>query len=68
MATRTTLLMEFDLVDCPGCGGPRAVEVPPCADGHGVDCPDRACAECGTAVIVDPVLVPVSRAVSRRAA
>ncbi|QXJ20556.1 hypothetical protein AGRA3207_001287 [Actinomadura graeca] len=27
-------------------------EQPPCPDGHGGECPERACVECGTAVLV----------------
>ncbi len=45
-------------LDCPTCGQPREAEVPPCADGHRDACPDRACVECGTALVVDPPLVP----------
>ncbi|GGV07688.1 hypothetical protein GCM10010182_28500 [Actinomadura cremea] len=29
-------------------------EQPPCPDGHGPDCPERACVECGAAVLVGP--------------
>ncbi|WP_131746528.1 hypothetical protein [Frankia sp. Cppng1_Ct_nod] len=42
------------LLACPECGDERAFEQPPCQDGHGMDCPDRACVECGTAVFLDP--------------
>jgi hypothetical protein len=41
-------------LDCPTCGEPREAEVPPCPDGHQGGCPDRACVECGTALVVDP--------------
>jgi hypothetical protein len=44
-------------LDCPTCGQRREAEIPPCADGHPNGCPDRACAECGTGMIVDPPLV-----------
>ncbi|MFA1538808.1 hypothetical protein [Actinomadura monticuli] len=35
-------------------------EQPPCLDGHGGQCPERACVECGTAVLVGlpPVTAP----------
>ncbi|WP_165495179.1 hypothetical protein [Actinomadura roseirufa] len=33
-------------------------EQPPCLDGHGEECPERACAECGTAVLVGPTPAP----------
>lgn len=42
---------------CPTCAALRLVEVPPCADGHGADCPDACCVECGTALFLDPVLL-----------
>jgi len=35
---------------CPGCRAERAVEQPPCLDGH-EDCPERACVECGLAIV-----------------
>jgi hypothetical protein len=43
-------------LDCPTCGAPREAEVPPCPDGHQGECPDRACVECGTALVVDPLM------------
>ena len=43
-------------LDCPTCGAPREAETPPCPDGHESGCPDRACVECGTALIVDPLM------------
>ncbi|TDB84119.1 hypothetical protein E1264_25785 [Actinomadura sp. KC216] len=34
-------------------------EQPPCPDGHGEECPERACVECGTAVMVgSPLTAP----------
>jgi hypothetical protein len=41
---------------CPTCAGERLAEAPPCPDGHGGDCPDRACVECGTALLFDAAL------------
>jgi hypothetical protein len=38
---------------CPVCARKQLFEMPECLDGHGADCPDRACAECGTALSVD---------------
>ena len=35
---------------CPGCRADRVVEQPPCVDGH-EDCPERACTECGLAIV-----------------
>ncbi|MFB4295719.1 hypothetical protein [Actinomadura sp. NTSP31] len=42
-------------------------ELPPCPDGHGAECPERACVECGAAVLVDPPLT-APRASSARPA
>lgn len=62
----------FELVAlrwCSGCRAEQAFEVPPCDDGHGTDCPDLACVECGTALVVgvivgvgppEPVAVPAA--------
>ncbi|TMQ82196.1 hypothetical protein ETD83_41360 [Actinomadura soli] len=34
-------------------------EQPPCPDGHGEECPERACVECGAAVLVgSPLTAP----------
>ena len=38
---------------CPVCASKQLFETPECADGHGADCPDRACVQCGTALLVD---------------
>jgi hypothetical protein len=54
---------------CPSCDGEREFVQPPCVDGHtddGGECPEWACADCGTAVFsAAPVVVaavPVRRA------
>ncbi|MCK9896558.1 hypothetical protein MXD60_18500 [Frankia sp. AgB32] len=39
---------------CAGCGDERRFTQPPCADGHGADCPEWACTECGAAVLIGP--------------
>ncbi len=39
------------LRDCSTCGEPRPFEMPLCADGHGADCPELACVDCGEAVV-----------------
>ncbi|MGH3328419.1 MAG: hypothetical protein ACRDPT_11595 [Streptomycetales bacterium] len=41
---------------CTDCHDERGFEQPPCPDGHGTDCPERCCVECGAAVFVGPVL------------
>ena len=55
---------------CPACGDDREFVQPPCVDGHtedGGECPEWACADCGTAVFsAAPVAVAVVAA--RRAA
>lgn len=55
----TELLMLY----CPTCARESLAETPPCPDGHGDDCPDRACVECGTALMLD---VPLFSLVSGR--
>ena len=53
---------------CAACGDERAFVQPPCVDGHtddGGECPEWACADCGTAVFVgdaQPMAVPLRRA------
>lgn len=37
---------------CSTCGDERTFEQPPCEDGHGLDCPELACVECGLALVV----------------
>jgi len=43
---------------CPTCGDEREFETPPCLDDHGEECPELACLECGTALLVG-LLPPV---------
>jgi len=40
---------------CPECADERPFERPECLDGHGADCPERACVECGTAILIGPL-------------
>lgn len=50
--------MALDLfMYCPNCDRDCLAETPPCADGHGDQCPDRACVECGTALVLDAQLI-----------
>lgn len=37
---------------CIDCEGETVFELPPCEDGHGEDCLDLACVECGFAIVV----------------
>jgi len=51
---------------CPTCGDEREFETPPCLDDHGEECPELACLECGTALLVG--LMPLARPVPQRLA
>ena len=53
--------MEVEFMPCPTCTEVTVVEVPPCLDEHGFDCPDRACTMCGTALTVAGVAVFADR-------
>lgn len=44
--------MEVEFLACPTCAEVTVVEAPPCLDEHGLDCPDRACTVCGTALTI----------------
>ncbi|WP_041939053.1 MULTISPECIES: hypothetical protein [Frankia] len=46
---------DLIVLTCTECGDERPFEQPPCADGHGADCPEWACTECGAAVLLGPV-------------
>ncbi len=37
---------------CSDCCDVTVFEVPPCQDGHGEDCLDLACIDCGSAVVL----------------
>jgi hypothetical protein len=59
-----SLQSAHDLRWCPECADERPFETPPCDDGHGTDCLDLMCLDCGYAVVVgvlvdggEPVLV-----------
>jgi hypothetical protein len=42
---------------CRTCAADQLVEQPPCADGHGAECPDRVCIRCATGLFADAVLI-----------
>ena len=47
--------MDSPLWPCPSCDDLRVFVQPPCADGHtadGGECPEWACADCGTALVI----------------
>ncbi len=56
--------MEPEFLPCPCCRTVTLAEIPPCADDHDGQCPDRACTVCGTALTVGgrPLLSPVMSA------
>lgn len=51
-----------ELRHCGSCRDERPFESPPCQDGHGGDCPERVCVDCGAALLVDPCPTGVERA------
>ena len=57
---------------CPTCDDESVFVQPPCADGHtadGGECPEWACADCGTALLSGPFPVAAAPAcLERRAA
>ena len=50
------MIDELVVLYCPSCEREGVAETPPCPDGHGAQCPDRACVECGTALVLDAAL------------
>jgi hypothetical protein len=57
---------ELLLLFCPTCARESLAEAPPCPDGHGDQCPDRACVECGTALLLDAPLFAAASSVRAR--
>jgi hypothetical protein len=43
-----------DWIDCVECGRETEHVTVGCTDGHGEDCPERVCAECGWIVVIGP--------------
>jgi len=55
---------------CAGCRSESEFEQPPCADGHGSDCPDLVCVRCGLALfafVSDDLIGSARRTVRERA-
>jgi hypothetical protein len=53
VSTMSGVMAAFSAVwECPDCAGEREFVQPECADGHGADCPEWACVECGAAIVV----------------
>jgi len=53
---------------CSPCGEERVFEVPPCEDGHGLDCLDLSCVDCGHAIVVGVLLTDHKVLIEVRAA
>ena len=47
MTSSATLLLH-----CSGCADERAFVQPDCVDGHGADCPEWLCLDCGDAIVL----------------
>lgn len=47
---------------CRNCARTTEFEQPPCPDGHGTDCPEWYCTECGAATFVAPEFLADPRA------
>lgn len=43
---------DMEIRWCGECRDERAFEVPPCEDGHDLNCFDLACVDCGFAIVV----------------
>ncbi len=53
---------------CSPCASEQLFEAPPCEDGHGEDCVDLACVECGHAIVVGLLIVTDAVVLQARAA
>lgn len=65
---QVTVPSAGDLRWCAECADERPFEMPPCEDGHGLDCLDLACVDCGMAIVAgllpeqDPAMVELAAA------
>ncbi len=50
MLIATTSAVRF----CSTCADDRTFEQPMCVEGHGGDCPEWCCLECGSALFLGP--------------
>jgi hypothetical protein len=65
VSTMSGVMVAFTAVwECPDCAGEREFVQPGCEDGHGSDCPEWACLECGAAILIGPF--PVQELHARR--
>lgn len=59
MSTMSGVMVALRAVwECPDCAGEREFEQPSCMDGHGADCPEWACLECGAAMLIGSFPLP----------
>jgi hypothetical protein len=62
-------MVDIRTEDCPTCDDVRAFVQPPCADGHaedGGECPEWACADCGTALLIGALPVTAAAYLDQR--
>lgn len=52
----SSVVTSSELRWCAVCTDERVFELPPCEDGHGEDCLDLSCVECGHAIVVGVAL------------
>lgn len=52
MESSTVRSVSTASVACRSCARRTEFEQPPCPDGHGQDCPEWYCTECGAATLV----------------
>ena len=63
-------MSDLQTLPCPTCGEDTDFEQPTCIDGHTADgraCPEWACTDCGTALVIGDVRVPRAGAGHRAA-
>ncbi|MEU5913755.1 hypothetical protein [Micromonospora sp. NPDC047527] len=53
--------MSHRELHCDVCEGVTLFEAPPCVDGHGTDCPELICTDCGAAVVLATFASRVTR-------
>ncbi len=53
---------------CGDCQDDRVFEVPPCEEGHGADCLDLACIDCGSAVVIGVLVTDAAQVLQVQAA
>ena len=53
-------MSSLQVLFCPDCSAAQAFERPCCGDGHGADCVELCCVECGTAVVIGGLAIPTA--------